>query len=325
MKPSNFKFVAPVVSLMLLAGNVLAQNQGGNTQSAQITALQVAVSNLQATVTTQQSTIAQLGSALQGLQSETFTLQAYLATSVKDLQDANTTLQGQVATLTTSNATLGSRLQYVSVVGTDMYITGANLNIVNGTGSTEGWAPDGHTHVNGLGNLIVGYNEKRPLIYDLDFNNRTGSHNIVVGQYQNFSSFGGLVAGFGNTINGAFSSVSGGYNNTADGDYSSVSGGQSNGAEGAYSSVSGGALNLAQSGVPPLGPPPNFFVTDPYPYYGATSVSGGVGNIASGWSSSVSGGYKNVASGDWASVSGGAAVTASSYEGWAAGGSEHNP
>src|SRR5215471_7311178 len=65
----------------------------------------------------------------------------------------------------------------------EVVITGANLRIVNGLGATE--------TTNGLGNLIVGYNEERGDGTDT----RTGSHNVVVGRAQNFSSFGGLVVG----------------------------------------------------------------------------------------------------------------------------------
>ena len=66
----------------------------------------------------------------------------------------------------------------------EVVITEANLRIVNGLGSTE--------TTNGLGNLIVGYNELRNIPDFPDV--RTGSHNVVVGELNNFSSFGGLVA-----------------------------------------------------------------------------------------------------------------------------------
>src|SRR4029434_14516 len=71
----------------------------------------------------------------------------------------------------------------------ELVITGANLRIVNGLGTTD--------TTNGLGNLIVGYNELRNNICcpPLPPDNRTGSHNIVVGKQHNFSSFGGLVVG----------------------------------------------------------------------------------------------------------------------------------
>jgi hypothetical protein len=114
----------------------------------------------------------------------------------------------------------------------EVVISGANLRIVNGLG---------HTHTtNGLGNLIVGYNEERgdPNRPDM----RTGSHNAVVGQFHNFSSFGGIVVGWLNEISGEFASVSGGSGNTASGRVSSISGGTNNTASGDQSSVSGGGL-----------------------------------------------------------------------------------
>ena len=102
--------------------------------------------------------------------------------------------------------------------------TGVNVQIVNGLGATNGF-PDAppsldpaETTTNGLGNLIVGYNEERalasvhcamvpdsPLCQDI----RTGSHNIVVGAAHNYSSFGGLAVGMRNTVSAAYSSVSG--------------------------------------------------------------------------------------------------------------------
>src|SRR6266446_5668197 len=114
----------------------------------------------------------------------------------------------------------------------EVVITGANLRIVNGLGATN--------TTNGVGNLIVGYNESRqgssfcpPLCTDT----RTGSHNIVVGREHNFSSFGGLVVGTGNEISGEFASVSGGSRNTASGRNASVSGGEFNTARGVGDSV----------------------------------------------------------------------------------------
>ncbi len=160
--------------------------------------------------------------------------------------------------------------------------TGVNVQVVNGLGATNGnpadpAAPAGT--VNGLGNLIVGYNEAE------GSQDRTGSHNVVTGTLHDYSSFGGLVAGHTNTVSGPWSSVSGGVVNEASGLYSTVSGGIGNTASGLYSSVSGGGSSTA-SGE-------------------ASSVSGGSLNVASGLWSSVSGGSLNVASGNGSSVSGG--------------------
>ena len=189
--------------------------------------------------------------------------------------------------------------------------TGVNVQIVNGLGATNG-NPDNPnfldpavTATNGLGNMIVGYNEERPALPEficeqlprLCQDIRTGSHSIVVGWGHNYSSFGGLVVGQLNTISGPYSSVSGGKNNTASGESSSVSGGGNlNEASGDRSSVSGGNFNTASGQH--------------------SSGSGGQNNTASGRWSSVSGGggseegQGNVASGRYSTVSGGRGVTA---------------
>jgi hypothetical protein len=73
---------------------------------------------------------------------------------------------------------------------------------------------------NGRGNLIVGYNEERGGGQDI----RTGSHKVVLGRQNSFSSFEGLVVGTFNEISGVFASVYGGLSNTASGDTASVSG-----------------------------------------------------------------------------------------------------
>jgi hypothetical protein len=210
----------------------------------------------------------------------------------------------------------------------EVVITGANLRIVNGLGSTE--------TMNGLGNLIVGYNETRreiPACSDVTptrcTDNRTGSHNVVVGMGHNFSSFGGLVIGELNEISGRFASVSGGRFHTASGDSSavsggllntasgfgcSVSGGNSNTASGVVSSVSGGAANMTDS----TGGSISGGVSNPASGAGS-SVSGGLNNTARSTWSSVSGGENNLASGEASSVSGGANRTAPATDNWAAG------
>jgi hypothetical protein len=171
--------------------------------------------------------------------------------------------------------------------GADFFVTGANVHIVNGLGATNGNPADPTSlttsNVNGFGNLIVGYNESRVPGGGTDV--RTGSHNIVLGQLQNFSSFGGLADGFFNDISGPYASVTGGSINTASAIAASVSGGSANTASNNYSSVSGGFQNAASE----------FFA----------SVSGGNGNTASGAYASVSAGNANTASGRYASVSAG--------------------
>jgi hypothetical protein len=154
-------------------------------------------------------------------------------------------------------AALESLLKHFSREDNEVTIKGANLHLVNGIGSTD-CLDDQFQPIpdcpNGLGNLIVGYNELRP--EDQGFENiRTGSHNVVVGSRHDFSRFGGLVVGDFNTISGDFAVVSGGDNNTASGgffnmasgDYAAVSGGSDNTASGFMAAVSGGGFNTASS------------------------------------------------------------------------------
>jgi hypothetical protein len=171
------------------------------------------------------------------------------------------------------------KLQYVTGGVNEVVITGANLRIVNGLDAT------GTT--NGLGNLIVGYNEPRDV---LGPDVRTGSHNIVVGNLHNFSSFGGLVVGQFNEISEQFASVSGGVGNAATGSFSSISGGISNTASANGASVSGGLSNRAHSSLSWVGGGTQNTASANF-----ASVSGGLGNRASGQASSVSGGHNRSA------------------------------
>jgi hypothetical protein len=190
-----------------------------------------------------------------------------VATDLAALQAEMTTLQAVTAALQTQVP------DCLSTEGSDAVFEGCNVHVRNGLDGTE--------TINGLGNLIVGYNEESSIIGD----SRGGSHNLVVGSQHGYSSFGGFVAGFENHISGGYASVSGGEGNWASGDYSSMSGGNSNTASGA-----------------------------------PASISGGNSNTASGNASSVSGGFGNIASGDYASVSGGNGRTAAGLDDWVAGG-----
>jgi hypothetical protein len=210
---------------------------------------------------------------------------------------AQGTLEPRVAALEAKLA----KLTFDAATNT-LVLTGANLHIVNGLGRTD--CLDAQSQEipdcpNGLGNLIVGYNELR----GGDNDRRTGSHNVVVGARHNFSRFGGLVVGHSNGISGDFAVVSGGRFNMASGHFASVSGGRLNVASGEGAAVSGG-LNHTASGS-------------------GASVSGGFGNTASGESAAVSGGAGNGASGAGASVSGGEFNRASGPRASVSGGSNN--
>jgi len=197
-------------------------------------------------------------------------------------------------------------------------ITGCNLQIVNGLDATNGdlGDPGGAvvTATNGVGNLIVGYQELHPTEPD----DRTGSHNIVVGARHDYSSAGGLLAGYRNTISGAYSSALGGRENTASGDRSCVSGGRDNIASGPSSCVSGGRTNTASGTESSV----SGGKTNTASAFQA-SVSGGDTNTASGSQASVSGGSDNEASANAASISGGEANIASAFRASVAGGNQN--
>lgn len=167
---------------------------------------------------------------------------------------------------------------------------GVNVQVVNGSGTTDG-------ETSGTGNLIIGYNELR----DGEANYRDGSHMLVIGKPNNYTSdsYAGMVVGSWHETSAPYASVSGGHANTASGEAASVSGGGWNTASGDFASVCGGIQNRV-SGE-------------------AASVSGGAWNSATGQFSSVSGGESNTASGHAASVSGGDVRTASGDYDWAAG------
>ncbi len=181
-------------------------------------------------------------------------------------------------------------------------ISDVNVQIVNGMGATNGYPADPTsndpllTATNGVGNLIVGYNESGNSFGD----DRTGSHNVVVGSRNTHSSFGGLVAAVDNTISFAYASVSGGAGNRATAVYSSINGGLRNLASGDGSSVSGGRENTANDYWSWIGGGNLNTASGEY-----ATISGGSGGIASGKHSSVNGGRACVASGIWSSAGGG--------------------
>jgi hypothetical protein len=227
-------------------------------------------------------------------------------------------------------------LKYVTVVpsGVDgkptILVKAANVQIESGTGSEEATP-------NGEGNLIVGYDERDPSPTEA----QTGSNNLILGSFQEYTSFGALLGGKGNTSSAGFTtvfgwenaasgytasvtggldnkasetaaSVSGGFGNTAKGEQASVSGGEKNEALGENASVSGGEGNKAKGRNASVSGGNVNEVTEL-----DASVSGGYKNKASGASASVSGGRLNTASGSAASVFGGESQLASGFASYA--------
>lgn len=114
-------------------------------------------------------------------------------------------------------------------------ITG-NVQIVNGSGATYGtW--------NGLGNLVIGYNERDPGFGP--YTDRHGSHNLVLGYGNSYATGSGIIAGIDNYSRWAGASILSGARNEA---WSGIIvGGEQNRVEqaGVFAVVGGGKLRSA--------------------------------------------------------------------------------
>jgi hypothetical protein len=165
--------------------------------------------------------------------------------------------------------------------------TGVNVQVVNGEGKTA--------TENGEGNLVIGYDEEP--------GQQSGSHNLALGERQEFTSDGSILGGEGNKALDSGTTVLG-MDNLAEGVDDSVLGGSGNSSAGLLDSITGGERNNT-SGV-------------------ANSVSGGIENNARGEEGyageSISGGEKNKTACRAASVSGGIEDSALGDDSWAGGG-----
>lgn len=240
---------------------------------------------------------------------------AELVSRIRDLEASLVTLRQLNGVLTIEN---------VNDVRT-VRLTGVNLQVVNGLDRTES--------VNGAGNILIGYDEPTtfeftaplcsrararngaPIANEADcltaggvfgVQHKSGSHNLVLGTQNGYSSFAGIVAGRLNYSNEMYGSVLGGADNRASGRFSAVLtaqgstvrgnnaailGGIGNQANGSHSTVAGGIGNVA-AGQQAI-------------------VVGGERNEAPGEKSVMVGGFRNVVSGTHATVSGGRVNTVS--------------
>ena len=179
--------------------------------------------------------------------------------------------QGQINALTRQVEALAREVRSLranSVLDLNGYLTydtsngypvalfrGINVQIVNGTGQTQS--------ANGLGNLIIGYNQPSAGSFICSLgtaesvaecrsaggvwaqSHKSGSHNVVGGDFNSYSSWGGLILGAENAILGPYAAVLGGARNRAGGSLSSIAGGSYNTATGIYGTVAGGFGNRA--------------------------------------------------------------------------------
>jgi hypothetical protein len=168
-------------------------------------------------------------------------MSATLVTSVQaqSVSQQINDLKVQITALKTTVATLSNQLASVrqnpvlqlgpfvsvdfnteyGVVPPNIVFKGANIHIVSGSGATND-----NGNPLGLGNLILGYN----VSYPGEDAFRTGSHNLIVGDYNGFTSTGGVVFGNYNTSRGPGAVVLGGASNYAGGLDACIVGGVNN-------------------------------------------------------------------------------------------------
>jgi hypothetical protein len=251
------------LKVLLLAGLLALPADGWGQQNAapagsaaQIRALRQQVATLRKQLAAARNELAAEAAARRDLQAQLDALreqQAWLNT----LQQRIDSLAGEVKSIK-ANSILDLN-GYLTLDVSSGYPTalfrGINVQIVNGTGDTR--------TANGLGNLIVGYNRASAGSFVCSLgvaaaeaeclagsgvwaqNHRSGSHNIVGGDFNSYSSWGGIVFGVENAITAPYAAVLGGARNRAGENFASISGGSYNIASGIYSSVSGGFNNHA--------------------------------------------------------------------------------
>jgi len=211
---------------------------------------------------------------LRAVRQQVTTLRKQLAAARNELTAANTarqSLQVQFSAIQRQMEALSTEVRGLrsnSVLDLNGYLTfdissgyptalfrGVNVQIVNGTGETQ--------TATATGNLIVGYN--RPSVGSFICSlgvtesaatcqanhglwaqsHKSGSHNIIGGDFNSYSSWGGLVMGMENAMSAPFASIGGGARNRAEGSFASISGGSFNTASGVYGNVAGGFDNHA--------------------------------------------------------------------------------
>ena len=131
-----------------------------------------------------------------------------LSQFLQGIQATIVSLQSQVLALQTELAEVQSHVviglnDYVSVIDStnNVMVSGANFQITNGLGAEpSSWL--GQTGTNGLGNLIIGYNEETGYAEEYV---KTGSHNLVIGVDHSYMGYGNIIGGMRNEVNAQYS------------------------------------------------------------------------------------------------------------------------
>ncbi len=241
---------------VLLAGMLVLVADGWGQQNAAPVDQATQLRALRQQVTALRKQLAAHTAARQELQSQLSALQAQQA-ELKALREQIDSLAAEVKGLK-ANTVLDLN-GYLTFDVSNGYPTalfrGINVQIVNGTGDTQ--------TLNGMGNLIVGYNRPSNGSFICSTgavdsqaqclasggtwaqSHKSGSHNIVGGDFNSYSSWGGLVLGLENAVSAPYAAIVAGARNRAGASFASISGGSYNIASGIYSSVNAGFANRA--------------------------------------------------------------------------------
>ena len=250
-------------------------------------------------------------------------VQAGTQEDLQALQVAVAALQTQVADLQaqldTNDAVQIGKLGYMKLdtnelnylKGPHVIFEGVNVHVRDGSGVTKGeWLESGGNAQTGLGNLIIGYNElSRTILGEVPTAaDRTGTHNLVIGREHRYRSYGNILQGWACIMNADNSAglacdenlFNGGSTDLLGGNYAVSLGGHLNRIS-EYNGVIAGGYN-------------NTIEVDG----NGSVISGGQGNIVTGYSASITGGSNNSASGVNSSISGGNSITVDTTDGWSA-------
>ncbi len=215
--------------------------------------------------------------------------------------------QQALADLRAENAAVVSKLGCVLKFSgsRDFVFDGCNVQIRNGAGSTK--------TTNRYGNLIIGYNKN-------EVATRLGSHNLVLGDLHEYSSYGGIVTGELNTLAGPNTTILSSSESSANASGSALVGankGITDGPAVIVGGVRGYASAAAQFGVVVGG-------TENSATGNAAVAVGGTMNTASGSNALTCGGSENAATSSSSTACGGSRNQSTALESTVTGGSQNN-
>jgi hypothetical protein len=211
-----------------------------------------------------------------------------LSDQVRQVSALAASQQAALAEVRQSNSVMLTRLTCVTKsTATDFIFDGCNVHIQNGAGSTGS--------LNSLGNLIIGYNKNQ-------VSQRSGSHNLIVGDLHEYTSYGGVVTGTENTLSAPNSTIMSSVDSSSTGTGGAAIIGADRGTTQGNAVLLGGSQNFASANAHfavAVGGNQNQVLS------GEAVVMAGTLNVASGGSSVACGGSENTASGNGSVACGG--------------------